>query len=117
MEEFNNEQIVEDYGTQAQPPKQPIAALILSIASILFCAVPVVGLVLSIVGLVLGIKGKQNGAGGMAIAAIICSIVGILGSISLGSCIGCVCLSCICNPEEFENGFMEGFNAAYYHII
>ena len=73
----------------SQPAKRTngaaIAGFILGIISALLCLVPVVGMVLGIVGFVLSIvgiskKGEYSG-GGLAIAGLLLSLVGVMGLI------------------------------------
>lgn len=56
-----------------------IASLVLGILSILTCWLPYVGLIMGGIGIVLGILGlKQENARGLAIAGLVCSIVGTI---------------------------------------
>ena len=52
-----------------------IASLVLGIAGFVACCLPLVGYPVTITGLVLGIVAKSKGAGGMAIAGIVLSII------------------------------------------
>lgn len=62
---------------QSQKPAQglSIASLVLGIAGFVACCLPLVGYPVTITGLVLGIVAKTKGAGGMAIAGIVLSII------------------------------------------
>lgn len=56
-----------------------VASLILGILSILTCWLPYVGLLMGIAGIILGVLGlKRENARGLAIAGLVCSIVGTL---------------------------------------
>lgn len=61
----------------SQKPAQglSIASLVLGIAGFVACCLPLVGYPVTITGLVLGIVAKTKGAGGMAIAGIVLSII------------------------------------------
>lgn len=62
---------------QPQKPAQglSIASLVLGIAGFVACCLPLIGYPVTITGLVLGIVAKTKGAGGMAIAGIVLSII------------------------------------------
>lgn len=62
---------------QSQKPAQglSIASLVLGIAGLVGCCLPILGYPVTITGLVLGIVAKTKGAGGMAIAGIVLSII------------------------------------------
>ena len=54
-----------------------VASMILGICSLVFCWSPFVALICSIIGLILGIVGKKKQQGGMALAGIITSAIGL----------------------------------------
>lgn len=61
-------------------PQQParglsIASLVLGLVGFIACCLPLIGYPVTITGLVLGIVAKTKGAGGMAIAGIVLSII------------------------------------------
>jgi DNA-directed RNA polymerase subunit RPC12/RpoP len=58
-----------------------LVALILGIVSIVFCCCPIIGLVFALAGLILGIVSRQKQKSGMALSAIILSVIGLLLSI------------------------------------
>lgn len=68
----------------AYPPPAPkqskglaIASMVLGICSLVFCWSPFLALICSIIGLILGIIGKKKQQGGMALAGIITSSIGL----------------------------------------
>lgn len=74
----------------AYPPPAPkqskglaIASMVLGICSLVFCWSPFLALICSIIGLVLGIIGKKKQQGGMALAGIITSSIGLAISVIL----------------------------------
>ena len=92
-----------NYQNNPQQPKQTngmaIAALDCGIVGVVGCFLgyfAFVSLALSVVGIVLGVKGmnvaKTTGAGkGLAIAGLVCGIVGAAFSL-----IGAICTICVC---------------------
>ena len=92
-----------NYQNNPQQPKQTngmaIAALVCGIVGVVGCFLgyfAFVSLALSVVGIVLGAKGmnvaKTTGAGkGLAIAGLVCGIVGAAFSL-----IGAICTICVC---------------------
>ncbi len=92
-----------NYQNNPQQPKQTngmaIAALVCGIVGVVGCFLgyfAFVSLALSVVGIVLGVKGmnvaKTTGAGkGLAIAGLVCGIVGAAFSL-----IGAICTICVC---------------------
>lgn len=71
-----------------------IAGMVIGIVSVVLCCVPYLSIALGITGLILSVKGmKSTTARGMAIAGLVCSIVGLaLGVIYsiYWSVVGCV---------------------------
>lgn len=70
------------YPQYQQPARdnKPVIALVLGIGSIL-CCFPIVTIPMGIAGLILGIKALSGPQRGLAIAAIVLSVVGIIASI------------------------------------
>lgn len=73
-----------------------IAGMVIGIVSVVLCCVPYLSIALGITGLILSVKGmKSTTARGMAIAGLVCSIVGLaLGVIysiywSIVGCVAC----------------------------
>ena len=80
MEQMD-QQYTEHYEQPLPQPKNgmAIAALVIGIVTILFLAyVPVLGVILGVVGIILAIVARKSGVGGMAIAGLICSIIGTM---------------------------------------
>ena len=81
----NNEYNTGNYNPNGQQPKKgfAVASLVLGICSLVFCCCNgdllggLIPLGCSIVGLVLGILAKSSGCGGMAIAGIVTSSIGL----------------------------------------
>jgi len=68
------------YPQQGQPAPAmglSITAMVLGIVSLLFMALPIIGLPAAIVGLILAVIAKKQGAGGMATAGLVLSIIGV----------------------------------------
>jgi len=51
--------------------------MVLGITSIAFCWFPYLGLPMAIVGLILSILGQRKGEGPIAMAGLVCSIIGL----------------------------------------
>lgn len=110
-----------NYQTNPQPqqPQQTngmaIAALVCGIVGVVGCFLgyfAFVSLALSIVGIVLGVKGmnvaKSTGTGkGLAIAGLVCGIVGAAFSL-----IGAICAICLCAGASSLGAFAD--LAGYY---
>jgi hypothetical protein len=58
-----------------------VASLVLGIASIVFCWVPILGLVAGIVGLILAIKQRKESPNGIATGGLVTSIIGLVLSV------------------------------------
>lgn len=94
-----------NYQNNPQQPKQTngmaIAALVCGIVGVVGCFLgyfAFVSLILSVVGIVLGVKGmniaKTTGTGhGLAVAGLVCGIVGAAFSLVGAICTICVCVS------------------------
>ena len=71
-----------------------IAGMVIGIVSVVLCCVPYLSIALGITGLILSVKGmKSTTARGMAIAGLVCSIVGLALGIIYSiywSVVGCV---------------------------
>jgi hypothetical protein len=78
----------QSYGTPVQPAPtnvQGIVALILGIASIVMCWFPILGLPGGIAGVILGVIGMRKTYGKpLAVAGLICAIVGLVISACFG---------------------------------
>lgn len=67
------------YGAPAPMPEkkgQSIASLVLGICSFIAWIFPLFGYPVTIVGIVMGALGMKKGGKGMAIAGIVCSLIG-----------------------------------------
>ncbi len=83
--DFNNQENNQNVEVQQQPANPnngfAIGALVCGIASILCCCGCGIGVIVGIAGIVMAILSKKDNGGklsGMALAGLICSIVGIV---------------------------------------
>ena len=86
-------------------PQQPaggkkgiaIAGLVLGVIGLVFMCIPLfqwIGMIAGLIGLILSIIGKKQGAGGVATAGLVCSIIAlILSTIFFIACV--VCVGCV----------------------
>ncbi len=81
MDDMNNYEMTNN-SSQVAPKKTngfAIAGMVLGIVSIpCACCFAAVGLLIAILGLIFSIIGQCKGKSGMAIAGIICSVIGLL---------------------------------------
>jgi hypothetical protein len=75
------------YGGYGYPPGEPVGTSSVAIVALCLFWVPVVGLVLSVIGMVKTAKGKARGRG-LAIAALVLSIIVTAGAVLVGVAIG-----------------------------
>lgn len=80
-EQFNYSQ--QSFGYTGVPVQQEqkgksIASLVLGLCSFIAWFIPLFGYPVSIVGIVMGAQGRKRGGKGMAIAGIICSVIGLI---------------------------------------
>ncbi len=81
-QEWNNQNESNQYYQQT-PQKQEnglaVAGMILGIASIpMSCCLGIYGLIIGIVGLILAIVSRKRSKGGIGVAGIVCSVIGIV---------------------------------------
>lgn len=71
----------------AQPRRSglAIASLVLGIASLIFWLLPILGLPVAIAGIVTGVMARSGSRRGMALAGLICSIIGLVLTIINGA--------------------------------
>lgn len=72
-----------------------IASLVLGICSLLFCAIPIIGLILSIIALIISVKARKklkqtNENKGIVTAGIVLSIVSLVLAIIITIIIYCI---------------------------
>lgn len=80
---WNNQNEHDQYYHQQMPQKQDnglaVAGMILGIASIpMSCCLGIYGLVIGIIGLILSIVSRKRTKGGIGVAGIVCSVIGIV---------------------------------------
>lgn len=107
---INMDQDFQPYQQEEQPAANPNAGKGLAVASLVMGILALVNMFLMVPGIIFGVLGiifaavsrKQGNTGGMAIAGLVMSIIGlVLSGIFLA----------ICGPL-FCQGFMEGLNEA-----
>ena len=101
------------YFVDEQPKKTDgfgIAALIMGIISLLCCCLYPVAWFIGVLGIIFAIvsRKKMGSFSGMAIAGLVCSILGTVISFFL---LGSVILTIITDPEGFWAAVEEGYNA------
>lgn len=71
--------------TQSRRSGVAIASLVLGILSLIFWLLPILGAPLAIAGIVTGVMGRSGTRRGMALAGLICSIIGLVLSLINGA--------------------------------
>ena len=83
-------------------PGKAIAGLVLGIAAIVFCFVPVLGVILGILGIIFGALSRKQMKTGVGIAGIVTGAVGIFLNIVI-SIFACIALTAVVNEVDWDN--------------